>query len=277
MKKITHFCIALFIILFTGNIGGTYAANLDAESNNNANEIQRVRIDFVSPDKYTRHLLLAFTPDNAATDGFDYGYDALNPDNFRNDLNWMIEEKRYIIQGVGAFDETKQYPFGLFLGDSGDIEIILTGLENFDSEIDVFIYDLFLDTYTKINDDSFKMNIDAADYLNRFFIAFQAPEVIENPIDDDEIETSPIVEVENTSINYLNKTNEIYIQVPNTVNVKQVYLINLLGQIENSWNSMNVDFSNEIKIPVKNISNGVYIIKVETNTGIINKKVLVRQ
>ncbi|MCH7524845.1 MAG: T9SS type A sorting domain-containing protein [Bacteroidetes bacterium] len=277
MKKITHFCIALFIILFTGNIGGTYAANLDAESNNNANEIQRVRIDFVSPDKYTRHLLLAFTPDNAATDGFDYGYDALNPDNFRNDLNWMIEEKRYIIQGVGAFDETKQYPFGLFLGDSGDIEIILTGLENFDSEIDVYIYDLFLDTYTRINDDSFKMNIDAADYLNRFFIAFQAPEVIENPIDDDEIETSPIVEVENTSINYLNKTNEIYIQVPNTVNVKQVYLINLLGQIENSWNSMNVDFSNEIKIPVKNISNGVYIIKVETNTGIINKKVLVRQ
>ena len=277
MKKITHFCIAFFVSIFIGNIGSTYATTLIAQSNNNANEIQRVRIDFVSPDKYTRHLLLAFTPDNAATDGFDYGYDALNPDNFLNDLNWMIEEKRYVIQGVGAFDETKQYPFGLFLGDSGDIEIILTGLENFDSEIDVFIYDLFLDTYTRINDDSFKMNIDAADYLNRFFISFQAPEVDENPIDDDEIETSPIVEVVNTSINYLNKSNEIFIQVPNTVNVKHVYLINLLGQTVNSWNALNADFSNEIKIPVKNISNGVYIISVKTNTGIINKKVLVRQ
>lgn len=276
MKKITHFCIALFVSVFIGNIGNTYATTLIAQSNNNANEIQRVRIDFVSPDKYTRHLLLAFTPDNAATDGFDYGYDALNPDNFRNDLNWMIEDKRYVIQGVGAFDETKQYPFGLFLGDSGNIEIILTGLENFDSEIDVFIYDLLLDTYTRINDDSFKTNIDAADYLNRFFIAFQAPEVDETPIDDDEIETSPIVQVENTSINYLNKTNEIYIRMSNTVNVKQVYLVNLLGQIENSWNVLNADFNSEIKIPVKNISNGVYIIKVETNAGIINKKVLVK-
>ena len=277
MNKITHFYIVLFIFIFASNTDSTHATTLIAQSNNNANEIQRVRIDFVSPDKYTRHLLLAFTPDNAATDGFDYGYDGLNPDHFLNDLNWMIEGERYIIQGVGVFNDTKQYPFGLFLGDSGDIEIILTGLENFDSEIDVFIYDLLLDTYTRINDNSFKMNIDADEYLNRFFIAFKGAEVDENPIDDDEIETSPIVEVVNTSINYLNKSNEIFIQVPNTVNVKHVYLINLLGQIENSWNALNSDFYNEIKIPVKNISNGVYIISVKTNTGIINKKVLVRQ
>jgi len=277
MNKINHFYIVLFIFIFASNTDSTHATTLIAQSNNNANEIQRVRIDFVSPDKYTRHLLLAFTPDNAATDGFDYGYDGLNPDHFLNDLNWMIEGERYIIQGVGAFNDTKQYPFGLFLGDSGDIEIILTGLENFDSEIDVFIYDLLLDTYTRINDNSFKMNIDADEYLNRFFIAFKGAEVDENPIDDDEIETSPIVEVVNTSINYLNKSNEIFIQVPNTVNVKHVYLINLLGQIENSWNALNSDFYNEIKIPVKNISNGVYIISVKTNTGTINKKVLVRQ
>jgi len=258
MNKVTYIC---FVVFFT--IHNICEA-----------QIQRVRIDFVSPDKYTRHLLLAFTPDNAATDGFDYGYDGLNHDNFLNDLNWIIEEERYIIQGVGAFDDTKQYPFGLFLADSGDIEIILTGLENFDSEIDIFIYDLLLDTYTKINDDSFKMSIDAADYLNRFFMAFKGADVIETPID--EIEISPIDEIENTYVNYLNITNEIYIHVPNTIDVKKVYLINLLGQIENSWNVLNTSFTSEIKIPVKNISNGIYIIRVETNVNIINKKIIVK-
>ena len=260
MNKITYIC---FVVFFT--IHNICEA-----------QIQRVRIDFVSPDKYTRHLLLAFTPDNAATDGFDYGYDGPNPDAFLNDLNWIIEEERYIIQGVGAFDDTKQYPFGLFLADSGDIEIVLTGLENFDSEIDVFIYDLLLDQYTKINDDSFKMSIDAADYLNRFFIAFkEVDDVIDSPIDD-EIEISPVVEVENTTVNYLNNTNEIYIKTPNTVKIKQVYLINILGQIENSWNVLKTNSSYEFKIPVNNISKGVYIIKVETNTGTINKKIIVR-
>ena len=40
------------------------------------NQIKRVRLDFTSPLGYTRHLLLGFTPDNAASDSFDYGYDA---------------------------------------------------------------------------------------------------------------------------------------------------------------------------------------------------------
>ena len=243
-------------------------------------QIQRVRIDFVSPDKYTRHLLLAFTPDNAASDGFDYGYDAANPDWFLNDLNWLIDEKRYVIQGVGAFDEIKQYPFGLFLADSGEIEIALTALENFESEIDVFIYDSQLDIYTRINEDNFKMNIDADNYLNRFFIAFKRIDVIYPT--EDEIETPPIdeeqatVEIINTSIKYLNKTNEIFIYTPNPANIKHVHIINILGQIENSWHSFNTISTNEIKIPVKNISNGVYIIKVETNTSTINKKILVK-
>lgn len=282
MKKITYLCFAVFFSFY--NI-------CDAQ-------IQRVRIDFVSPDKYTRHLLLAFTPNNAATDGFDYGYDGPNPDNFLNDLNWMIDGKRYVIQGVGAFDETKQYPFGLFLADSGDIEIALTALENFDSVIDVFIYDSFLDTYTQINTANFKMNIEANVYLNRFFIAFKGADEIEIPVKDeiitlldDEIITpaddeiiavsneeiiDQIKAIESPNVNYLAKTNEIYIRVPEDVEVKRVYIVNLLGQTINSWNALNADFSNNFKIPVMSGLDGIYLIRVETTENIINKKILVK-
>ena len=211
MNKITYICIVVFFSIL--NI---------CEA-----QIQRVRIDFVSPDKYTRHLLLSFTPDNSASDGFDYGYDGLNPDNFLNDLNWMIGENRFVIQGVGAFNETKQYPLGLFLADSGEIEIALTSLENFDSEIDVYVYDSLLDLYTKINDSNFIMNINAAEYLNRFFIAFKGAEIVEEDPIEEEVDISPIDEVDIITVNYLNTTSEIYVQTPANVNIKQIYLINI--------------------------------------------------
>ena len=64
---------------------------------------------------------------------------------------------------------------------------------------------------------------------------------------------------------------------PNDIYVKQVYLLNILGQTIKTWNATNsASFSsNEIKIPVKGVSEGSYIIKVETSKGSINKKIVI--
>ena len=63
------------------------------------------------------------------------------------------------------------------------------------------------------------------------------------------------------------------------MNVKQVYLINLLGQTVKSWNITNMPriSTHEFKIPVKNISEGNYIIRVETSTNTINKRIIITQ
>ena len=84
------------------------------------------------------------------------------------------------------------------------------------------------------------------------------------------MEENPVV------VNYLNDTDEIYIKTPNDIDVKQVYLINMLGQSVKSWNATNAPMSHEIKLPVKNVSSGNYIIKVETNTNSVNKKILIK-
>ncbi len=34
----------------------------------------------------------------------DYGYDALNIDDFPNDMFFLVEDNQLVIQGVGAFD-----------------------------------------------------------------------------------------------------------------------------------------------------------------------------
>lgn len=228
--------------------------------------IKRIRLNVKSPDESIRPLLLAFTPNNEATESIDYGYDAKNTENFPNDASFIIENEKFTIQGVGNFNINNQYPLGLFLSNFGSVEITLESLENFDEAIDVFIYDSLLGTYTKINNLSYQISLEAANYNDRFYVTFSEDTTLS------EIENS----IDSVQISYLHNSNEIYIKTPYTINVKQVYLINVAGQTVKSWNATNLTMANDLKIPVKNISEGNYIVKVVTNTISVNKKVIIK-
>ncbi|MCL8007222.1 LamG domain-containing protein, partial [Gelidibacter japonicus] len=142
--------------------------------------IQRVRFAFTTPENATRHLLLGFTPDNDATDGIDYGYDASNSDDFPSDLSFAIEGRKFVIQGVGSFDINKKYPLDMTLGITGNVELALTGLENFEETIDVYVHDALLDTYTRINTVGFQANLEAGNYSGRFSIVFRPDSTLSN-------------------------------------------------------------------------------------------------
>ncbi|WP_456440264.1 BspA family leucine-rich repeat surface protein [Psychroserpens sp.] len=237
-------------------------SNDDTEPNN-----KFIRIDFVSTENAIRHLLLGFMDNNLATDAVDYGYDALNNGTFPNDMSFIIEDEKYIIQGVGNFDETKSYPLCIDLTNSGTIEIKLTDLENFEEDIDIFIYDAIEETYSQFNDISFQITLEAGNYNDRFFLVFQEETTL-STIDN---------EFKDIMVNYLQTNNEIYIKTPSSIQVKQVYLINIVGQVIASWNASNLPLSDEIRISVKNnISEGNYILKLETNYTTYNKKVIIK-
>ncbi|WP_207764281.1 immunoglobulin-like domain-containing protein [Hanstruepera neustonica] len=253
--------------------GSVFVRSSNSE-NRNEDLIQRIRLRFTSPEGGKRPLLLGFVSNGAATDGVDWAYDGKNNDESTDsDLSWMIEDNRYVIQGVGEFDATKQYPLGLFLSTDGNIKIELTELENFETDIDVYIYDSLLGTYTQINDTEFEIAMDAGEYLDRFFVTFQS-----ESLSVDEFETQEESEL---LVNYLNNSGEIYINVPYNVQVKQVFLIQILGQTVNSWEITNASaylLSPEIRIPVKGITDGTYIVKVITKDNqTINKKVVIKK
>jgi hypothetical protein len=230
--------------------------------------IKRIRLNFTSPEGAIRPLLLAFTPNNEATDGFDYGYDAKNSDVFPSDMSFVIDNENYVIQGVGEFNVDNMYPVNISLGTSGTIEIALTDLENFDEDIDVYVYDALLGDYARINTVNYQMALDAGNHANRYFIAFKEDATL-NTVDE---------EFSNVVVNYLNATNEVYINVPTSVDIKQVYLVNMLGQTVKSWNATNAPLAHECRLPVKNVSEGNYIIKVRTSDNkLINKKVIIMQ
>ncbi len=261
MNKITYLC---FVILLCFSFKGI----------SQSSEIQRVRLDFVGPMDYTRHLLLAFTP-GWASDDVDYGYDALNFDHFPDDLNWMIKDGRYVIQGVGAFSNTKYYPFGMFLTNSGEIEIALTSLENFETTIDVFVYDALLNTFTSINNSNYIKTITKGEHLNRFYITFtNNTNLINIPGSSNALSLSEN-EINHTSLNYLNSSKELLIKTNTTTNLKVVSVYDILGKKLVDIQNINSDY---IKIPLSNIkTSSTLIVSLLTEDGKqLNKHIITR-
>ncbi|RYH72181.1 HYR domain-containing protein [Flavobacteriaceae bacterium 144Ye] len=238
--------------------------NSESEAYNDG--IKRLRLKVTTSENAGRHLLLGFTPNNEATDGVDYGYDAQNRDQLTNDASWSIEDNNYIIQGVGEFDELNTYPLNIHLSNQGNVSISLTDLENFDEDIDVFVYDSTEDSYTQINYSNFNINLEAGDYNGRFNIVF---------VEDNSLSVID-TQLKDITVKYLHNSNELYIKTPSSINAKQIYMINIAGQVVKSWNMTNLPLSDELRIPVKNISEGNYVVKIETNTSSYSKKVIVK-
>ncbi|WP_338733416.1 HYR domain-containing protein [Mangrovimonas cancribranchiae] len=231
--------------------------------------VKRVRLNFLSPENGKRPLLLGFVPNNLATYNVDYAFDGRNTDESTNsDMSWLIENEKYTIQGVGDFDSSHQFPVSIFVEHTGLVKIELESLENFNQEVNVFVYDILTGTYSNINNMPFEMHLDSGEYSNRFYITFENDSTL-SIIDEAH---------QNIMVNYLQSTNEIYVKTPQGILTKQVQLINLLGQTVFTWNATNKTISQELKIPVRNISEGSYIIKVLSNNNhSVNKKVIIKQ
>ena len=261
MNKLTYLCLVLFCAttlthasIFSRNTSESLAFN----------EIQRVRIDFETPNGFVRHLLLGFTPDNAANDGYDYGYDALHTANFPNDTLWDIDGEIYVIQGVGSFDESKSLPLNINITNAGSITITLTDLENFESDIDVFIYDALLGTYTQINESDFQLELDAGDYANRFYVTFSADDALS---------------IKDTAFEDLNmyfsfRREKVVIINPKNLELKSLQLYNISGQSVYENKNLNQDSYGEYEL--QNLSSGVYILSLNTSNGILTKKIIIK-
>ena len=230
--------------------------------------MKKVRLEFSLPNGASRELLLSFTEDNSATDGFDYGYDGSNNDkDLPIDMSWMINDEKFVIQGVGKFNESKKYPLGLFLDRKAKVNISLKSLDNFETEQDIYIYDALLGTTSSINDLNYELDLETGIYLNRFYLVFK---------NDETNQLSNIPNSDNIILEYYNRSNEISISVPKNINIKQVGLLNILGQRVKAWNATNAPMSQELRLKVGNLSAGNYIIQLETDSNeLVNKKIIV--
>lgn len=269
MKTLTYICLAMLLCIPSSF---TFASTLENVPYA-FSDIQRVRIDITTPLGYTRHLLLGFTTDDSATDGFDYGYDAQNIDNYANDCNWMIDGNRYVIQGVGSFHESKTYPLGVFLDNGGDVEFSLLSLENFDQTINVYIYDALNNSVAPISDSSVVKTISEGNHINRFYITFTS-DINQMSFPSNQLSVAE-VHKQTTDISYLSSTKELMIKTDQALEIKSITFYSILGRKVKHWSNLKLSSIGELKIPLSNISNGTYLVRVETEMGITNKRLII--
>jgi hypothetical protein len=235
-----------------------------ADEDNAIDERMKFRIGFNSINTIHRQLLL--TIDDATTTGYDWAYDAKIYDDQMDDLCWIIDNEKYTIQGSNEAEPESVYPLGIKTEDDGLNTITIDDLENVPDSIGIFIHDLENDTYHDLRVEDFEFVLPAGEYLDRFELTFSDANADALGVDDTELNTIDAF--------YNLETESIALYNPNFVDVKSIELFNIIGQqVTKIENISELDYS---EYKVKNLSTGTYILKIDTLSGLLSKKVLVK-
>ncbi|SNR54959.1 Por secretion system C-terminal sorting domain-containing protein [Lutibacter agarilyticus] len=230
-----------------------------AETGTDLSKNSIIRIGYRDPKGYHRQIVLGFVPNSPADINFNPGYDALMADPRINELFFIIENdltRKYVIEGVGSYDDSIEIPLGLLMAEEGQHTIMLDAVENFAET--VYIKDNLLNTTHSLCDASFNLNISTGNYLDRFSIVFKPSTNQTLAVDDENIADEKIVA-------FYDKNNSIIVKNTGSKEIKNITIFNLLGQqiVKVNKNS----YTNaEVSIPFY-FKEGVYVIVVDTNLG----------
>jgi hypothetical protein len=235
--------------------------NNDTNNSAIADSRLKLRIGFNSVNTIRRQILATVDPN--ATANIDWGYDGMNNESQMDDMYWLIENDKFVIQGIDAISTQTILPIGIHTDNDGNNSIVLDELENATENFDVFVHDKELNIYHNIKDSDYTIYLAAGEYLDRFEITFSNQDALST---NDE-------ELNKIDVHYSNAIESIVLINPTMQSIKSIEMSNILGQT--ITDIKNITNENYKEIEVKNLSSGTYIIKLRTDNGTISKKVLV--
>ena len=249
-----------------------FCQNTDTIANNTPKEIHdrrrhssaKIRLGFTSPNRYHKQILLGFMNELASV-GIDKGYDAPQVDNVTNDMCFINNNVKLRIQGDGFFNRIRIFPLSVKIDSDGLVKFTLDGVENLDDNQKIYIYDAVANEYYNIKNDPFTVNLQSGNKDNRFSLCFNASS--NNKIEDSSSIDVSLINSDKTII--ISKT-----EVEMTIQSAALY--NILGQFITECKLDDSNQSHVVQIPVNNIIQGTYILKVKTSTGYVAKKVIIQ-
>ncbi|MDI1306433.1 MAG: immunoglobulin domain-containing protein, partial [bacterium] len=224
----------------------------------------KIRLSLVSAIGINRQLLVGV--DSNTTNEFDIGYDAPMLEIEGDNIYWEFSNSKFVIQGVPDFNDDQIIPIGLTIANEGLTTIKIDALENVSETTEIYLYDNVSGNYHDMKNSGFAIPLAVGEYNNRFSLRF----------------TNKTLGVEDNIINdgilvlYSNNYKVLIIQnkVLDTM-INEVHLFNLLGQDLTKWDVENRD-QTRIQIPIKNLSSGIYIVKLKTSKGDYSKKIIIK-
>ena len=258
---------------FTKEGGSSSVFMRSANSSNNQNSEavdvdDRMKFRFGYRACNTMHLQreLLLTIDENTTEGIDWAYDAHLNEDQTDDMFWMIEDEKFIIQANDNASLTTVYPLGIKTSTDGVSTFSINALENVPDSVNIFLHDKALNVFHDLRTNAYEIFLSEDEYLDRFEITFK---IMSNSLGIDEQDISSL------DVLYSNDKEKIVLINPNLVEVKYIELFNMLGQ--SVQKSESISESGYSEYDVKNLSTGTYVIKLYTVSGSVStKKVLVK-
>ncbi|WNH09347.1 LamG-like jellyroll fold domain-containing protein [Thalassobellus suaedae] len=225
------------------------------------NETPTIKLMYDSPLGYHRQIVVGLK--ERASNAFDLGYDAFMADVNVEDMYWVFDNNQFVIQGVNNFEESQELAFGVVVKKSGLASIKIDALENIDANKPIYISDNVTGEVSEINSKPFEVYLETGTYNDRFKLVFQK--------NNESLEIEDADGINNVFVYFDSKASQLKIVNKQSVYLSHVKLYNILGQ---SIEGFDVDSSNNTFIPLS-VKTGAYIVKLETENGMVSKKIII--
>ena len=196
---------------------------------------------------------------------FDKGYDSKVFETGKTDIYFKFpsDDKEYVIAGVQEISDELEVPLEITMGYNGQVNLMVDELQNVSKNI--YITDKLTGVSYDVRNQKNTLTLEKGTYTDRFVLAFKESTVLN--LEDDLLS-------KNTNIYADNKNHAIVITKNGEVAINKVELFDILGKKVSIWKVKEQKETYQLAIK-KQIPAGIYIVKMNTNNGTINKKVVI--
>lgn len=232
----------------------------------NAIEKHRVWLNLSNAQGAFKQVLVGYITD--ATNEFDSRFDGESFDgNEFVDFYSINQDKNLVIQGRALpFNENDEVPLGLRTTIKGDFTINIDQVDGLLNNQNVFIEDKLMNKTANLKEGNYTFNTTAGTFDDRFVLRYTDKTL---SVEQTDKEDGILVLYSSNYKTLIIHNNDMYSAV------NAVALFNITGQNISNW-EVNDSEQTNIQFPIKNISSGVYIVKVKTTKGESSKKIIVR-
>ncbi|MDP3358523.1 MAG: GEVED domain-containing protein [Lutibacter sp.] len=245
---------------------------LKTENTRGADLRPKFRIGFDAPKISHRQLL--FTIDERATQAVDWGFDAEIYEIFADDMYWMLNNKKYVIQATNNVGLNSEVPLGIQLSKTGMVTVKIDALENVDDDTSIYLKDKLTGESFNMRNKPVQLNLMAGKYTDRFALTFKTQKLVAEDVKAEVLipaSSQPIIEGIHVFMN--NAIGELQIKNNSSEEITSVALVNTLGQTIKTWNSnFNI---RTISLPLSTAT-GFYLVQITTKTSKTVKKISVQ-
>ena len=224
-------------------------------------DVPQIRFNTMLNNQAIKQIVLAF--DSEATDGVDHAKDAKNPDSTPLDVNFILDNKDYIISVI-QFDENKRLPVSFKATANASFKITVADILNFDQANNIYLYDKETGIYHDIKNSIYEFVLQQGTYSDRFEITFKDSNAlgVANPIKEN------VMIVQNNTSQLLTVLN------PNLMDIKSVLLFDITGKL--LMDKTKLGSKSSYEFTTAPLPEAVYLVKIQTEDGqTIGQKIIV--